>query len=231
MACIYLRYYCSQYNCMFASVQLQCYLYINKKNIFYINNTLNFGGYIMKNKETVLKLAEKSDSFFLYDESTILADIKKLKNSFPGIEILYSVKSNPHPQVVSTVFSQGLGSDEASLKEVMISKENKLPKEQIFFSAPGKNDLSIKESIDDCILVADSLSEIERINAIAKELGKKVEIGVRINPDFTFTADEGSPSKFGIDEKKLFDQMPAINNMENITVTGMHIHLKSQELQ
>ena len=61
-------------------------------------------------------LSDHYDSFYLYDEKTILQRIQALREAFPEVEFLYSVKSNPHPEVLKTMLSHGFGTDAASLK-------------------------------------------------------------------------------------------------------------------
>lgn len=174
---------------------------------------------------------KKYDSFYLYDQQIILDSINNLKNNFRGIDFLYSVKSNPHSLVLDTIFSKGIGSDSASLNEVLISKEKGLSKEKIYFSAPGKSRKSIEKAIDISVIIADSLSEIELIDEIGKKKKISVNIGVRINPNFSFTQDIGSPSKFGIDEDNFVENINLLKSKKNIKITGIHVHVKSQELK
>lgn len=101
--------------------------------------------------------------------------------------------------------------------------------EKIYYSAPGKTEYDIENAIDKCILIADSIDEVYTIDAIAAKKNINVKIGLRINPDFTFFADKGVPSKFGVDESKALDFIRD-NSCTNIAVTGIHVHLRSQEL-
>jgi len=183
----------------------------------------------MELKQAIKQQAEQFDSFYLYDESGILKQIACLKENFPQIEFLYSVKCNPHVQVLNSVFEQGWGADAASLGEVNISANAGLPKEKIYYSAPGKTEKDIERAIDRSVLIADSIGEIKRIQRIAQRRGQTVKIGIRINPDFTFSGDEGIPSKFGVDESQALEFIRS-DSCPNVKVTGIHAHLKSQEL-
>ena len=62
----------------------------------------------------IARLAEKSESFYLYREKIIKRQMKRLKESFPPVDFLYSIKCNPDPCVLDTVFSGGFGADAAS---------------------------------------------------------------------------------------------------------------------
>ena len=71
----------------------------------------------------IARLAEKSESFYLYREKIIKRQMKRLKESFPQVDFLYSIKCNPDPCVLDTVFSGGFGADAASPGEVMMARE------------------------------------------------------------------------------------------------------------
>lgn len=175
------------------------------------------------------ELAKKHESFYLYNENIIKEHIDSLKNNFPQVNFLYSIKCNANCHVLKSVFSQGLGADAASLGEVILAAESGLLKNQIYYSAPGKNMSDIEQSLEKAVLIADSISEIKRINQVAKQRHVFAEVGVRINPDFSFYGAGGCSSKFGIDEQQLFDFI-ADNDCFNIKIIGIHIHIKSQEL-
>lgn len=105
-----------------------------------------------------------------------------------------------------------------------------LGKDMVIFSAPGKTMADIRGGLGISTLVADSAAEVERIQEAAAEQGIVAEIGLRVNPNFTYTADTGVASKFGIDEQLIYDSMEAWKKLPNIRIVGLHAHLKSQEL-
>lgn len=184
----------------------------------------------MFNKQVVLEQAKKFDSFYLYDENKILEYTGRLKLDFEGVGFLYSIKTNPNPMLLKTVFSQGFGADAASLGEVILGQKYGLPKNQIYYSAPGKSKKDISEAMDISVIVADSISEILRIQELAQEKGIVAEIGIRLNPDFTFYSSYGLPSKFGIDAKTVFENASLLKGLSNIKIIGIHVHSRSQEL-
>ena len=182
------------------------------------------------NKNAVLEQSKKYNSFYLYDEKTILERAKRLKNAFDGIGLLYSIKTNPYINVAKAVFSVGFGADAASLNEVLLAEKCGLKKEEIYYSAPGKTPFDIEGAVEKAIITADSLNEIDLIEKTAESKNITAEIGVRINPDFSFYGGKGSASKFGIEEKQLFENAERIKNMKHIKIIGIHVHLHSQEL-
>ena len=183
----------------------------------------------MEHSELIRSLSERYDSFYLYDGARVAARAEHLQQVFAPVEFLYSIKCNPNPHILDTLFARGFGADAASLGEVLMAAGHGLKKEQIYFSAPGKTQRDIDKALSKAVLIADSLDEVGRIDKAAKALGVCAEIGLRINPNFSFTDEGGHPSKFGIDEDDALALAKA-NPYEHVKINGIHVHVKSQEL-
>lgn len=183
----------------------------------------------MAERQFLLDLLDQYESFYLYEESVIRDAARRLQAAFPDAFFLYSVKCNPAPRVLDTLFDQGLGADAASVGEVALAQARGVRPGDIYFSAPARTERDLREAYGRCVLIADSLREVELIARIAAERGETAEIGVRINPDFTFTADHGVSGKFGVDEEALFEAAPRLARLP-LRIVGIHVHAKSQEL-
>lgn len=184
----------------------------------------------MLNKEVIIDQSHLYNSFYLYDERKIIESMSILTENFKNIQFLYSVKCNSNANVVNCILSNNFGVDAASANEVLMGVKNGVTKQNIQYSAPGKNKRCIQQTIDNSTLIADSFNEILLIEEVARENGVRVKIGVRLNPEFTFNGDQGVPSKFGIDQDLFFDNIPTLLELKNIEIVGLHIHIKSQEL-
>lgn len=56
--------------------------------------------------EKIIKTeSAKHDSFYLYDESSILRQLNTLKSNFPETEFLYSIKCNPNSNILNCILS------------------------------------------------------------------------------------------------------------------------------
>lgn len=185
----------------------------------------------MFNRRVAADLAAHYDSFYLYDENILLENAERLIRDFPGMDFLYSIKANPHPRIVKAIFSQGFGADAASLGEVLLCRRLGLPPERIYYSAPGKRPEDLEQALDQAVIIADSLGEVERIANLAKSNGRVARIGIRINPDFTFENSTGVASKFGIDEQLVFEHAAQFLRRTHLEIIGIHVHVKSQELR
>ncbi|POP31584.1 diaminopimelate decarboxylase [Lactonifactor longoviformis] len=181
------------------------------------------------NEDVVKEQAKRYDSFYLYDESQIVARTQDLKEHFPNIRFLYSIKCNSNVNVLRSVFSQGFGADAASAGEVRKALAAGVKKKNIYYSAPGKSMEDIERAIKSSVLIADSIDEIKRIQMAAERINFIAEIGLRINPSFSFYGGNGISSKFGIDEEQAIAFIKEYD-FSNIKITGIHVHLRGQEL-
>lgn len=185
---------------------------------------------MMLDHELILKLAEKYESFYLYDGRTVLDSIAALGSSFEGVRFLYSAKANPHPSVLRCIFDEGFGLDAASMGEVTMGVKLGLAPEDIYYSAPGKSMNDLDAALEKCVIIADSSAELERIQYLAARHGVKAEAGVRINPNFTFDGEGGVSCKFGIDEDEALKKLAEWDKLKNLHICGIHVHSRSQEL-
>ena len=183
----------------------------------------------METRYLIERLASRYDSFYLYDEQSIVSQINLLQKNFPSIDFLYSVKCNPNQNILKSVFAKNFGASVSSVGEMELAKNLGLVREKIFYSAPGKSMEDLRSSYQDSVIVADSISEIERLKYLAKIVNEQIEIGVRINPNFNYEKDEGLPSRFGIDENEAISYLEKLDELY-VKVVGIHTQIKNQEL-
>ncbi|MZQ97050.1 MAG: hypothetical protein GT601_05160 [Acidaminobacter sp.] len=111
-----------------------------------------------------LQFIKEHASCYIYDEGQIRAQCRKLKESLAAFDFLYSIKTNPFPAVIECVGQEGFGADAASAQEVEISIQNGISPENIYYSTPGKTESDLAQCFEKCVLIADSLSEIAKID-------------------------------------------------------------------
>jgi diaminopimelate decarboxylase len=173
---------------------------------------------------------------YLYEEEVIARQVSTLKESLPGFNIFYSIKTNPNKHICRYMSNQGLGADAASANEVMKAYEAGFDKKDILYSSPGKTAEDIINTLDKAVIIADSYNELAMINDLCAQQGKKAAVGLRINPNFTVTMGsapeiaEGASSKFGVDEESLLANKGFIETLQYVEVVGIHVYLRSQIL-
>lgn len=181
-------------------------------------------------ESTVSKVVRATAPCYVYDQAQVRERCLEVKNSLAGFEFLYSVKTNPYPQILQEVKAAGFGLDAASANEVLMGSAQGFASKDIYYSAPGKSDRDIEMTLGKCRFIADSFHDIERLQALAQERAMTVQFGVRLNPDFTMTDDVGLPGKFGIDVEELPKLLEVLNTCANLQLEGIHMHVRSQVL-
>jgi len=165
---------------------------------------------------------------YLYQASKIRERCALLQKTLPGFELIYSIKANPYEPIVHALAALGFGADAASAQEVEIAAKCGIHPERIYYSAPGKTQADIQRSLGNCILIADSLLELERIEKAAAQTGMGVKIGLRIHPCMDMDEKTAAASKFGIGEEQVADVIAALKECPHLQVAGLHVHLRSQ---
>ncbi len=152
-----------------------------------------------------------------------------------GDKVCYSIKSNSNIHLLKLLANLGSGFDVVSGNELKRCLEAGARPEDIVFSGVGKTEeelvLAIKENIFSINI--ESEEELDRIIKISKDLEKKAECMVRINPDIS---SESHPyiqtglknSKFGILREKIDSLVEKASNSGFINLKGIASHVGSQ---
>jgi len=177
---------------------------------------------------------------YVYSKKTILDHFFKIKRAFSSIKpiICYSVKANSNLSILKLLVKHGSGLDIVSGGELYRAKIIGCPPKRIVYASVGKTDEEIKDGVKYGILMfnVESLAELEKIDNIANRLRRKVDIGLRINPDIESKTHEyivtgKKESKFGMDFHTIESVFINRVNYPNLNIVGLHIHIGSQITQ
>ena len=137
---------------------------------------------------SIKKLAGKfATPFYCYSSNAIINKFKKLDSPLRNTDtiICYAVKANPNIAILKILSNLGAGAEVVSVGELRRALKAGIKAKKIVFSGVGKKFSEIKFAIEKNILQIniESIEELELITKIAKNLRKKVQIGIRINPN------------------------------------------------
>ena len=145
-----------------------------------------------------------------------LDTIVKSAGKYPNFHVHYAVKANANPRILGLISSYGLGADCVSGNEVLRALQCGFPANGIVYAGVGKSDREIEAALRNDIFCfnCESLPEIEVINEIAGNMGKKAKIAIRVNPNVdahthAYITTGLEENKFGIyltDLDKVIDQ-------------------------
>ena len=156
-------------------------------------------------------LAERYNTpYFLYNVDEVARRIELVRQSIKGLaEIYYAVKANPNLQLLRRLRDVADGLDVSSGGELRQACLAGFPMSKISFAGPAKTQAELTESIEHgvgCISI-ESLRELTDCIQLSRQLGRKANIVVRVNPQVVNRAFGmkmgGKPVQFGVDEEDL----------------------------
>ena len=176
---------------------------------------------------------------YCYSYTQLKKNINSFKKNFKSFSplICFAIKSNTNLNLIKEIQKLGLGADVVSMGELMMALKAGINPKKIVFSGVGKTSKEIGYAIDKKILLinAESKSEIKEIDRIARLKKKKVQIGIRLNPNtdaktLSQISTGKKENKFGINEKTFLELISFCQNSKNINLECLSVHIGSQIL-
>lgn len=183
------------------------------------------------------RMRAENTPFYYYDVKLLdkTLDSVRQASNYPGFHVHYAVKANANPEILKRIAASGLGADTVSLGEIKAAVDAGFPAPKIVFAGVGKTDEEIAEAMKYGIgcFNAESVPEIEAIEAIAKNLGKKAPVALRVNPEIDahthhYITTGLAENKFGIPFQNLGAIIERCLKSDWIEFKGLHFHIGSQ---
>jgi len=174
---------------------------------------------------------------YIYDLDYMSAQYEELKAAFKGRKSImaFAIKSNSNLSVIKHFATLGSGADCVSIGEVHRAVLAGVPNYKIIFSGVGKSDDEITQAIklDILYINVESEAELGRVELIAKELGAKCRISIRVNPNIDpqthpYISTGLHDNKFGVEIDAAKRMYIKANNSEYLDPVGIHFHIGSQ---
>ena len=174
---------------------------------------------------------------YCYSLNRLKNNIRNFKNNFKSIKplICFSVKSNSNLQILKEIKKSAMGADVVSKGELIIALKAGIHPKKIVFSGIGKTFDEIKFAIEKNILLinAESESEIKEIEKIAKTKKKKINIGLRLNPNIDAKtlkkiSTGKNEDKFGVVESNFLEILKKFRDSKYLYIKCLSIHIGSQ---
>lgn len=192
----------------------------------------------MTKREQAERYKRFATPYYLYNEALLQQTLETLTCEMgkdPRYVMHYAIKANANPIVLRHIKAAGLGIDCVSGGEIEVACNMGFDPRKMVFAGVGKADWEIKLGLEKGIgcFNVESVPELDVINQIATEAGKKADICLRINPNVGAHTHANivtglSDNKFGIDMAHMFDVIEAANAMTGINLIGLHFHIGSQ---
>ena len=186
------------------------------------------------------KLVKKFNTpLYCYSYLKLKNNIINFKNHFSNISplICFSVKSNSNVKIIKEIKNLDCGADVVSKGEMMKALKAGVNPKKIVFSGVGKTYSELEYAINKNILLinVESKSELLVIEKIGKIKKKKVNIGIRLNPNTNAKTlkqiSTGRESdKFGVAEKEFLKLVQYSKLSKFLKLKCLSVHIGSQIL-
>ncbi|MGD1864413.1 MAG: hypothetical protein ACFB0D_07650 [Phormidesmis sp.] len=138
------------------------------------------------------------------------------------LNVYYSYKTHPIPRVLQLLHSYGVGAEVISPYELWLALHLGVDPQKIIYNGPAKSDESIEMAISRGIrlLNINHIEELDRFAKIARQLGKKANIAIRL----IFAKGWSGQFGLGVDTGEALAAYRKALTMPEINVIGVHCH-------
>jgi len=177
--------------------------------------------------------------FYAYSTATLTRHFNVFADALRGLNALvcYAVKANSNQAVIRTLAGLGAGADVVSGGELTRALKAGVKARNIVFSGVGKTDAEIRMALKAGIkqINVESEPELERISAVACDMGVEAPVALRVNPDVDAHTHEKISTgklenKFGIEWTRVHEVYAKAAALPGIKVRGLAMHIGSQLL-
>src|SRR5947209_5046304 len=174
---------------------------------------------------------------YIYSEQTLRRHIRVFDEAFESAPhlICYAVKANSNINILRRFADWGTGFDIVSGGELFRVLRAGGSPEKVIFAGVGKTPEEIRYALDADILFfnVESAAELELIQRISHDAGKRARISIRANPDVDprthpYISTGMQKHKFGVSLPEARELYRSTRGLANIEVVGVQCHLGSQ---
>ncbi len=194
-----------------------------------------------------VSLADLAERFgtpaYIYSRAALEASLKEFQDvlgTHPAgqhAKICYAVKANGNLAILNLFAKMGAGFDIVSGGELQRALAAGADPQKIVFSGVGKTAAEMRQALEAGIFCfnVESAPELERLNEVAGQCGKRAPVSLRVNPNVDpkthpYISTGLKEAKFGVayDDARALYQRAA--QLPHIEVAGIDCHIGSQLL-
>ena len=174
---------------------------------------------------------------YVYSKAALTQAFESFSEGLKGCDYLvcFAVKSNPNLAILNLFARLGAGFDIVSGGELARVLAAGGDAKKVVFSGVGKTESEMQAALEAGIFCfnVESSSELHRLNAVAKKLGKIAPVSLRVNPNVDakthpYISTGLKNNKFGVAYEDALNVYLAAAAMPNIAIHGVDCHIGSQ---
>lgn len=207
------------------------------------NSSFESGQYVVAGMSATEIAREFQTPVFVIDEADFFERAKTFKKLLEGEagakagHCYYAGKAFLCKEIARWVDKAGLGLDVCTQGELEVAIAANFPSERLEFHGNNKSVAEIRRAIEVgvALIIVDSEYELDRVAAIASELGRVQRILIRVTPgveahthDYIATAHEDVKFGLSIASGAAMKLMKKALTFPSIDLRGVHFHIGSQ---
>jgi diaminopimelate decarboxylase len=175
---------------------------------------------------------------YVYDFDELGRQLARMRRALlPWFEIAYAVKANPSLGVLAFLARRGLSADIASRGELSAAVAAGFDPGSLLVAGPAKTDTDLEAYVRSGVgqIHAEGPQELARLERIGARLGKRISVGLRLNPPWGI--EETRPiiggagaKKFGFDLASARKTLRERHRLPHVRVRGFHVFNASNVL-
>jgi diaminopimelate decarboxylase len=177
---------------------------------------------------------------YVYSRASIEHAFHEFDAGLAGVDhlVCYAVKANSNLAILEVLARLGAGFDIVSGGELarVIAAGGRA--DRVIFSGVGKSEAEMRSALAAGIRCfnVESEPELDRLDAVARSMGRIAPVSLRINPDVDarthpYISTGLAGSKFGIPYGRALDAYRHAARLANLRVAGIDCHIGSQILE
>ncbi|HZK60486.1 MAG TPA: diaminopimelate decarboxylase, partial [Anaerovoracaceae bacterium] len=206
-------------------------MYKIKNHLEVSNDHLTIGGC-----DSVDLVKQYGSPLFVINENRIRDNLKRYRAAFPDADMYYAAKANGNLAIMRILALDGAGADVFSGGELYLAILAGIERKKILFNGNSKTDAELTMAIETGVRVSvDSIDELRTLAALARKMGKTIDVAFRVNPDVSATthpkiATGLKSAKFGIPHEEVVEVYREARDIAGVNPVGIHCHIGSQIL-
>ena len=191
--------------------------------------------------DTVDLVRDFGTPLYVLDEAMVRSQCRSYRENlaavYPDSMVIYAGKALMTMAICRVIDEEGLGLDVVSGGELYTAFKAGFPMEKVFFHGNNKSHEELRMALEYGvgIIVVDNLYELENLNALALQKGRKASVLFRLTPgveahthSYTQTGQQDSKFGLGIQDGVARQVISHALTLPGIEVKGVHCHIGSQ---
>lgn len=195
-------------------------------------------GVLHAENNNLYDLAQKFGTpLYVYSKAKFIQHYQAMHQAFSYIDhqICFAVKSNSNLAVLNVLAKQGAGFDIVTGGELARVLAAGGDASKIVYSGLSKSEADIAKALEVGIACfnVESFAELDRLNKVAGEVGKKAPISLRVNPDVDakthpYISTGLKENKFGVPSDEVIKTYQYAQTLPHLDIVGIDCHIGSQ---